>query len=262
MTFGGFAAGKTSEAAEAFFPLNSSIPMSSRLTDLPSESLPREKLLASGRASLTDEELLAIFLRTGLPGCNVLELAGRLKQAAGSLAALGAMEASAIAKLHKGIAQAKAATLAAVFELGQRAARENVTRTALRTAEDVYNLLVGELRFEQQEIMYLLLLDSRGMLIRRERIASGTLTNVLVHPRNIFGPAMQYNAARIIMVHNHPSGNSSPSRADRELTLAINRAADVMCLRLQDHVIIGAPTPERAKPYFSFAEEGILENLR
>lgn len=230
----------------------------SRLSELPAESLPREKLLREGRSTLSDEELLAIFLRTGLPGCNVLELARRLKQAAGSLAALGGMEAPDIAKLHKGIGAAKAATLAAVFELGQRAAREGVVRESIRTARDVYNLLVGELRFETQETMVLLLLDNKRRLIRKERIAMGTLTRVLVHPRNVFGPAMQHHAARIILAHNHPSGNTAPSNCDLELTRAIHQAAEALCIPLQDHIIIGAPTAERPQPYYSFAEDGLL----
>ena len=232
-----------------------------RLKDMPTDMLPRVKLGKLGRAALTDEELLALLLRTGVQGCNVLELAASLKRAAGSLAALGGMEADELENLlpkGKGIGNAKAATLAAVFELGQRAARESLQHHSLTTAEDVYNLLVGELRYEKQEVMILLLLDTRGMLIRRERIAAGTLTRVLIHPRNVFGPAMKYNAARIILVHNHPSGNSGPSKADVELTRALNAAAEVMCIRLQDHVIIGAPCPDRPQPYYSFAEEGKL----
>ncbi len=230
-----------------------------RLADLPPESLPREKLLRDGRAMLTDEELLALFLRTGMQGCNVLELAGRLKRAAGSLAALGSMEAAEIQKLlPKGIGGAKAATLAAVFELGQRAARENVQRQGIHNAQDVYDLLVGELRYEPQEVMVLLLLDARRTLLRKERIAVGTLTRLLVHPRNVFGPAILHHAAKIIIVHNHPSGNSRPSSQDIELTKALFRAAETLCIPLQDHVIIGASTPERTKPYYSFAEEGTL----
>lgn len=232
-----------------------------RLKNMPPDSLPREKLIAQGRAALTDEELLAIFLRTGLPGCNVLELAARLKRAAGSLSALGAMEAESMAKLHKGIGMAKAATLAAVFELGQRAARENVVRHSLKTAAAVYELMVGELRFETQEVLQVLLLDSRGMLMRKERVAAGTLTRVLTHPRNVFEPVLVHNAARFILVHNHPSGNATPSKPDDELTRVMKRAADALCLRFQDHVIIGAPTAERPLPYYSYAEEGILDTL-
>ena len=233
-------------------------PATCRLTDLPSDSLPRERLLKEGRAALSDEELLAIFLRTGLPGCNVLELASRIKRAAGSLAALGSMEAAELADLHKGMGKAKAATLAAVFELGQRAARENVERNAIRSAQDVYDLLVGELRYETQEVMVLLLLDTKRMLLRKERIAVGTLTRLLVHPRNVFGPALLHKAARVIIAHNHPSGDCRPSNCDRELTAALSKAAEVLCLPLADHVIIGAPVPGYPRPYYSFAEEGLL----
>lgn len=225
-----------------------------RLSELPAAMLPREKLLSAGRAALSDEELLAIFLRTGLPGCHVLELAARLKRAAGSLADLGSMEAADIARLHKGVGGAKAATLAAVFELGQRAAREQVERCAIRTAEDVYNLLVGELRYETREVMVVLLLDTKRMLIRRERVAAGTLSRVLVHPRNIFAPAFQYHAAKVIIAHNHPSGDVSPSRQDDELTRTLKEAADVLCIPLLDHVIIGAPTAAQPRPYYSYAE--------
>ncbi len=226
-----------------------------RLKSLPEDSLPREKLLKLGRAALSDEELLAIFLRTGIPGCNVLELAARMKRAAGSLAALGSMDVDALVALHKGVGRAKAATLSAVFELGQRAARESIERLCLKTAKDVYNLLVGELRFEQQETLVLLLLDARGLLIRKERVATGTLTRLMVHPRNVFAPVMRHNAARFILVHNHPSGNSTPSKPDDELTRTMKQSADILCLNFQDHVIIGAPTIERSKPYFSYAEE-------
>lgn len=225
-----------------------------RLRELPAEALPREKLLSVGRAALTDEELLAIFLRTGIRGCNVLELAARLKRAAGSLANLGSMEADDIAKLHKGVGGAKAATLAAVFELGQRAAREQVARAAICSAKDVYDLLVGELRYETQECMVVLLLDAKRKLIRYERVASGTLTRLLVHPRNVFGPALQYHAAKIIIVHNHPSGDVTPSKLDDELTAALKQAADVLCTPLVDHVILGAPTAANPCPYFSYAE--------
>lgn len=234
-------------------PLPVSAP-SCRLRDLPADTLPREKLLSAGRSALSDEELLAIFLRTGLRGCNVLELAARLKQAAGSLANLGSMEAADIANLHKGVGDAKAATLAAVFELGQRAAREQVERSAICTARDVYNLLVGELRYETQEIMVVLLLDTKRKLIRSERVAAGTLSRLLVHPRNIFGPAFQYHAAKIIIAHNHPSGDVSPSKLDDELTRAMKQAADILCIPLLDHVIIGAPTVAHPCPYYSYAE--------
>lgn len=231
---------------------------SGRLLDLPSDDLPREKLLQRGRASLTDDELIALFLRTGIRGCNVLELAAMLRRRAGSLAALGAMEAQDFMQICKGIGPAKAATLAAVFELGSRAVREEVQRRPLTTPKDVYDLLAPDLRFEAQENLELLMLDVRGHLIRRERIARGTLTRVVVHPRDIFGHAVRHRAASLIMAHNHPSGNPMPSRQDRELTASVNECARLMLIPLRDHVIIGSPSAEHPQPYYSFREHGLL----
>lgn len=224
-----------------------------QLRDMDRRTLPREKLLRLGRGALTDEELIAIFLRTGLHGCNVLELAARLKRSAGSLAALGRMEAGELAKCCKGIGTAKAATLAAVFELGQRAVEEKMAQQVLATPQDVYELEAGELRYESVENLVLLLLNQRRHLIRRVNLGKGTLTQVLTHPRQIFRECIIHNAASFILVHNHPSGDPAPSRADDKLTESIRAAAQVMSLNFTDHVIIGAPR-EGAMPYFSYRQ--------
>lgn len=229
-----------------------------QLRDFAEEDKPREKLMIRGRRCLSDEELIAIFLRTGLHGCNVLELAAKLKREAGSLAALGSMEAQDIQRLAKGIGMAKAATLAAVFELGKRAVQESIMREPLRGAEDVYRLLAPSLRFENQENLVLLLLDVRRCLIRKETIARGTLTRLVVHPRDIFNRAVRYQASSIMIAHNHPSGNPTPSRQDIQLTEAIRAAGEVMMIPLRDHVIIGAETGEGGKPYYSFLEHGVI----
>lgn len=230
------------------------------LKALPSDQLPREKLALQGRAALSDEELIAIFLRTGLQGCNVLELAALLKRRAGSLAALGALEASDIMELCKGIGPAKAATLAAVFELGHRAARESQQRVNMRGSHAVYEYFVDEMRFMSQEQMYVLLLNTRCELIRRVEISRGTLTRVVVHPRDVFREAIRYNANAIIITHNHPSGDPTPSSQDDAFTASINEAAKVMHIRLMDHVIIGAPAPDRDLPYYSYRDHGKLES--
>jgi len=229
-----------------------------QLRDLPEETLPREKLMSQGRSSLTDEELIAIFLRTGLHGCNVLELAALLKRRAGSLEALVGMEASDISALCKGIGPAKAATLAAVFELGQRAVREQQSRQKMDHPQAIYDYLSAELRFEQQENLMVLLLDVRQRLMRCIRVGKGTMTRVVTHPRDIFRQAIQLNANSIVLVHNHPSGDPAPSRPDRELTQEISQAADILRIRLLDHVIIGAPAEGRHLPYFSFRDNGLL----
>ena len=222
------------------------------------DDLPREKLFREGRRALSDEELLAIFLRTGIPGCNVLQLAAKLKRQAGSLADLGQMEASDIASMFKGIGAAKAATLAAAFELGQRAVRAQLQRAEMGTARQVYDYLVGELRFEMQEVLCILLLDNRKRLIRTERIAVGTLTRVITHPRNVFAPALRFNAAKVIIAHNHPSGGVEPSAHDVQFTKSLAEAGEVLGIPLVDHVIIGAADAQTPVPYYSFAENGKL----
>ena len=219
--------------------------------------MPREKLSAYGRTSLTDEELLALFLRTGLPGCGVLELAALLKQRAGSLAALATLEAADITELCRGIGPAKAATLAAVFELGRRAALESRQPIRLKEPETVYNYMAQELRHLDQEHLYVLMLNTRNELIRRVEISRGTLTRVLVHPRDIYREAVRASAHSVLLVHNHPSGHATPSEQDKSFTEQIAAAGKVMLIPLQDHIIIGAPMD--GKPaYYSFRENGLL----
>lgn len=220
--------------------------------------MPREKLTQRGRAALTDEELIAIFLRTGVQGCNVMELAGKLKRSAGSLAALGRLEATDISALCKGIGPAKAATLAAVFELGRRAAREARNHTIIHGARSVYDYLVDDMRFEQQEHMVALLLSSRREVIRRSEVGFGTLTRVIVHPRDVFRDAVRLSASSLIIAHNHPSGNPTPSPQDDQITVMIARAGALLHIPLIDHIIIGAPGGEGEKPYYSYREAGKL----
>lgn len=228
-------------------------------TTPPAEQLmPREKMMRHGRSSLSDEELIALFLHTGLQGCPVLELAALIKKTAGSLANLGSMDAREIMECCKGIGPAKATTLAAAFELGQRAVRENLERTELRSPRTVYDYLIGDLRYETEENLVLLMLDSRKQLIRRSLIARGTLTSVPANPRSIFRAALISNAACIIMAHNHPSGDPSPSNADVELTKAIAQCGELMRIPLFDHVILGTEAPGRALPYYSFRKNNFL----
>ncbi len=227
-----------------------------QLRDMRADDRPREKLIRLGRGVLTDEELIAIFLRTGLHGCNVLELAALLKQRAGSLAALGAMEATDILALCKGIGPAKAATLAAVFELGQRAVQECYAARPMANAANVYHYLAGELRYEEQENLLVLLLDAHHCLLRRVQLYRGTLTRLIIHPRDVFREAIRYNAASVVIVHNHPSGDPTPSRADETLTRELVEAGKLLRLPVLDHVIIGSPAENRPKAYYSFREAG------
>lgn len=225
-----------------------------KLLDMAEDERPREKLIQRGRAALSDEELIAIFLRTGLKGCNVLELAARLKRAAGSLTALGRMEAREITQCCKGIGGAKAATLAAVFELGHRAVKESLARVDMSTPQSVYEYLAGDLRYEQQENFVVLMLDTRRHLIRRSNISKGTLNRTMVHPRDVFREAIVSNASSIIVAHNHPSGDPTPSKLDRELTRELVNAGLTLHIPVLDHLIIGTGST----PYFSFREHGFI----
>lgn len=228
-----------------------------QMRDFVKEDLPREKLLQYGRGALTDEELIAIFLRTGLHGCNVLELAGRLKRAAGTLSELGRMEARQIMDCCKGIGSAKAATLAAVFELGQRAIKEEIRTEDMMNPSVIYAYLASDLRYRPEENMVVLLLNAQRHLIRRCDVARGTLTRVLAHPRNIFREAIIYNACSIILAHNHPSGDPHPSKMDMELTDNVRKSGEIIGIPLKDHVILGAEG-SGTLPYYSFRSHGQL----
>lgn len=226
-----------------------------QLRDMNEKDLPRERLLRDGRGALTDEELIAIFLRTGVHGCNVLEVAAKLKRAAGgSLARLGRWDAAEIMASCKGIGPAKAATLAAVFELGQRAVKEELEHQEIISAQQVYDLLAGELRFENVENLLVLLLDTHRRLLRRVNLGRGTLTNVMTHPRNIFREAVIHHAAGFILVHNHPSGRPVPSKADDKMTDTIAAASKIMCIPMLDHVILGSPSAGQELPYYSYRD--------
>ena len=228
---------------------------SQKLLDMAANERPREKLIQRGRSALSDEELIAIFLRTGLKGCNVLELAARLKRAAGSLTALGRMEASEITSCCKGIGTAKAATLAAVFELGHRAVKENLIKEDMSNPQAIYEYLAGDLRYEKQENFVVLMLDTRRHLIRRSNISKGTLNRTMVHPRDVFREAIVSNACSVILAHNHPSGDATPSKPDRELTRELVAAGAAVHIPVLDHIIIGAG----AAPYYSFREHGFIQ---
>ncbi len=226
---------------------------------MPQEEMPREKLQHLGRSSLSDEELIAIFLRTGVQGCNVMQLAhDMLEKVDFSLGKLVDMEVDEIRRLVKGIGLAKACTLAAVFELGKRAAKASLKRPELSHPRLVYDHMIEVLRSERQEHIFALNLNARNELIKTTDIGMGTLTRVVVHPRDVFRDAINYGASRIVLVHNHPSGNPQPSPLDEELTTSIAKAGDVLHIPLMDHVIIGYGSEKIEANYYSFRFAGKL----
>ncbi len=227
-----------------------------KIHEMPVEDRPREKLVARGAAALSDAELIAILLRTGVEGANAVEVARQLIAKYGSLGALSRCSVNEIAAI-KGIGLAKGAQLAAAFGLGHRLALANFEGRKVDTPEKVYELLGLEMRALHKESLRVVLLDTRFHLIKLEEISLGSVNESIAHPREVFRPALVYSAYAIIVVHNHPSGDPSPSQADHSLTRRLREAAELLQIKLLDHVIIGAPAEGRA-PYFSFKEVGVL----
>jgi DNA repair protein RadC len=223
---------------------------------MPQDERPREKLLERGAGALTDPELIAILLRTGIQGANAIEVARELLRKHGSLSALSRCTAKEIAET-KGIGMAKALHLVAAFGLGQRLARETLTRQKLDSPEMIYELVAPEMRALRKESLRVVLLDTRYQLLRTEEISLGSINESIAHPRDIFRPALIASAHAVIVVHNHPSGDPSPSQADHGLTRRLSEAAELLQIKLLDHIIVGAPAKDRL-PYYSFKEAGVL----
>jgi len=224
--------------------------------ELPNQDKPREKLLRRGVNALTDAEILAILLRTGIPGCNVIALAQKLLQSYGTLALLAR---STVAELSnfKGIGTAKALQLVAAFGLGTRLAAEQTFSEPLDQPESVYRLLASEMRLLDRESLRVVLLDTRFRLIAIREVSKGTLNESLAHPREIFKPAITHSAYAFVLAHNHPSGDPTPSDSDFRLTRRIAECARILHMQFLDHVIVGSAQNDRPG-YFSFKETGIL----
>jgi DNA repair protein RadC len=227
-----------------------------KIHELPEQERPREKLAALGAEALSDSELIAILLRTGVKGVNAVDLGRQLVLQFSSLAGLARASVPELAKV-KGVGKAKAVQLAAAFGLASRLAKESLAATPLDTPARIYELLGAQMRQLNKESLRVVLLDTKMRLLRTEEVSLGSLNETLAHPREILRPAVLYNAYAFVLVHNHPSGDPAPSDADRRLTVRMAEAARLLQVNFSDHVIIGSPAPGRA-PYFSFREAGII----
>ncbi len=227
-----------------------------KIREMPQEERPREKLTAHGADALTDPELIAILLRTGVVGMNVVDLARKLLQQFGSLGGLSRCSVDELSKIH-GIGPAKAVELVAAFGLGQRLARETLSKQKLDSPELVHELLGAEMRRLRKESLRVVLLDTRYRLIRVEEVSVGSVNESIAHPRDVFRPAVIASAYAVIVAHNHPSGDASPSQTDHSLTRRLAEAAELLQIKLLDHIIIGAPGQD-SPGYFSFKEAGVL----
>lgn len=227
-----------------------------KIREMPKEDRPRERLAARGASALTDAELVAILLRTGVEGANAVEVARQLIEEYGSLGKLSRCSVKELAKI-KGVGFAKAAQLAAAFGLGRRLAEQRFAGRRIEKPEQVYELLGPELQALHKESLRIILLDTRYHLIKSEEVSLGSVNESIAHPRDVFRPAIIYSAYAVVVVHNHPSGDPSPSQADHSLTRRLREVAELLQIKLLDHVIIGAPAAGRL-PYFSFKEMGAL----
>lgn len=232
--------------------------MSSRLIkDIPDEERPREKLGQFGAQALTDSEILAIFFSTGREGVSSIDLARELIHHFGSLKDLSRAESKDLQQI-KGIGPAKAAQLLAVFEFGRRLARETFRATPISSPQDVYDLLGPEMRGLSQESVRVVLMNHRKELIRTAEIFLGTKSECFANPPEILRPAITNSASSMILVHNHPTGDPSPSSADIQATRRMNKACETVGIPLDDHVIIGCVTTACPDGYYSFRESGLL----
>lgn len=222
------------------------------ITDWPAGERPREKLLQRGAAALSDAELVAIFLRTGVVGKSAVDLARDLLERFGSLTRLFAAKEQEFCDIH-GMGQAKFVQLQAVLEMSRRALQEEMqSGDALNSPRAVREYLQLLLRTRQQEVFMVIFLDAQHRVIAPEELFQGTLTQTSVYPREVVKRALHYNAAAVIFAHNHPSGVAEPSESDRLLTDALKQSLQLVDVRVLDHFIVAGAG------CLSFAEKGML----
>ena len=231
------------------------------IKDLPADARPREKLLARGPGALSDTELLALLLRTGIKGKGVLQMADELLQlkinaagAPGFDGIAGLLHATADdLKRVKGLGPAKRSELVAVLELARRAMAQQMTqKTVFATPDAVKNYLQLHLSARSHEVFAVLFLDVQNRLLALEELFRGTLTQTSVYPREVVLRALHHHAAAVVLAHNHPSGSVQPSRADEALTQTLIAALALVDVRVLDHVIVGAGET------LSMAERGLM----
>ncbi len=226
------------------------------IRDMPEQERPRERLVAHGADALRNAELIAILLRTGMKGVSAIQIAEQLLHKFGTLDRLARASLAELGQV-KGIGRDKAIALKSAFTLAQRMAKElHAEAPLLDAAERVADLLREEARLMEVETFQALLLNTRKRLIRVEQLSQGTLDTILVHPRDVFRAAIAANAAAVIIVHNHPSGDPTPSDADIKATRDLIRAGQLLKIEVVDHVILGRATAERPKDYASLRELG------
>lgn len=222
------------------------------ITDWPMSERPREKLLQQGASALSDAELLAIFLRTGVKGKSAVDLARDLLNSFGSLRALLESEQQAFCAAH-GLGVAKYVQLQAVLEMSRRHLRSAMTRgNAMENPQQVREYLSLKLRHQSREMFACLFLDNKHQVINFEILFLGTINAAAVYPREVVARSLANNAAAVVLAHNHPSGVAEPSTADQQITDRLVKALDMIDVRVIDHMVVGD------QEVVSFAERGLL----
>lgn len=211
----------------------------SKVKELPLDDRPREKLILRGVQSLSDAELIAILLRTGTKGQNVIQIAQGLLNKYGNLNLLSTQTIESIKKFP-GIGKDKAATLIAAFEISRRAAIQEkwFSNKKITSPSDIADIFIPLLRDEVKEKFFVICLNSSNKIIKHELISVGNLNSSVVHPREVFKVAIENNSANIILLHNHPSGNTEPSNEDIRLTKNLVEAGKLMDIHVFDHIIV------------------------
>ncbi len=221
-----------------------------RIHDIDPENRPRERFLHSGPAALSPAELLAIILRSGTPGRNIVDTCNELL-ASRPLERLAELSLKELQRIP-GIGEAKAMQIIAIFELHKRMHYARNANMKVQSARDVYEYMKGRIPDGTKEHLCLLFMDAKNRIIRHEIVSVGTLTASLIHPREIFKAAIRESANAVILVHNHPSGDVQPSNADKQVTTIVRQAGELLQIELLDHVIIGA------EDWFSFRDHSML----
>lgn len=222
------------------------------MMNIPLEERPRERLCELGVNALKVSELLAIILGSGTKGISAMALGEKLLTHFGSLEALVEASISDLTQI-KGIGKAKAIELKAVFGIAKKLlATAKINAQTLRSPKEAHEFFADLFFGEKQELLAILLLDSRLHPFHREIIGRGTLTEVLVHPREVFGPAIRHHAHSLIIAHNHPSGDTTPSAEDIRITKILKTSGEILNIKLSDHLIIYNQT------YFSMKDHALL----
>lgn len=221
-----------------------------RIKDIPPENRPRERMMKYGPDALSDAEMLAIILKTGTKGENVTDVANRLIQKYG-IDRLSKLTLPELQEIN-GIGPAKAMQITAVFHLNKRCRFAEKEKTPVKTARDVYDYARPLLAEKEKEHIMVMYLDAKNRINKHETVSMGTLNSSLIHPREIFKTAIKENTNAIIVAHNHPSGDPTPSKDDREITKELHSAGELLEIQMLDHVIIGKDN------YYSFKERNQL----